>query len=66
MEKFDLVGSIIEYESGELSAENTLELFSKLIQSGQCWSLQGHYGRVASALIKDGWISQKGEILKRP
>ena len=63
-EKFDLVSSIMAYESGELEAENTLVLFAELIKTGQAWSLQGHYGRVAESLIDSGYISDTGDILK--
>jgi len=62
--KIDLVGLIMDYESGELKAENTLVLFAELIRTGQAWSLQGCYGRTASELIKQGYISEKGDILK--
>ena len=61
MNKIDM---IIAYESGELSNNDTLKLFAELIKTGQCWSLQGHYGRTASALIEDGSISKTGQILK--
>ena len=60
----DLTGAIIEYESGELSGDAILALFAELIKNGQAWSLQGHYGRTASALIEGGYISRSGEILK--
>ena len=59
-----LVDKIIAYENGELKAKDTLRLFANLIKSGQAWSLQGHYGRVASGLIEGGYISKKGKILK--
>lgn len=62
--KIDTIGLIIEYESGELSDAGILKLFSSLIQSGQCWSLQGHYGRTAKALIDGGYISTTGKILR--
>ena len=42
------------YESGKLNAEQTLEFFQELIDSGRVWKLQGHYGRVAMSLIKSG------------
>lgn len=58
----DIVGRIIDYEEGELSAEETLELFADLIKSGQVWSLQGSYGRMAAGLIEGGIISPDGEI----
>lgn len=57
------IGSIIAYESGELDDLGTLELFSEGIKSGQVWQLQGHYGRTASHLIENGFVSQEGEIL---
>lgn len=61
-ETFDLVGSIIDYETGNLSDDDTLALFAHLIASGQAWSLQGHYGRTATALIESGVISAKGVV----
>ena len=60
----DKVDMIIAYESGELDDNGTLELFSNLIKSGQAWSLQGHYGRTARAIIEAGYISKNGEILE--
>lgn len=60
----DFIDQIIAYESGELSNGETLELFAKLIKSGQCWTLQGHYSKTAAVLIEVGYISRQGEILK--
>jgi len=60
----DKVDMIIAYECGELDDNGTLELFSNLIKSGQAWSLQGHYGRTARAIIEAGYISKDGEILE--
>jgi hypothetical protein len=57
-----MVADIIEYEQGTLDDAGTLRLFSQLIESGDVWSLQGHYGRTASALISDGWLTRSGEI----
>lgn len=45
---------IIAYEQGELTEEETIEMFQELINSGLAWSLQGHYGRTANALIQSG------------
>ena len=50
------VGRIIAYESGELSDEETVELFQDLVDSGLAWQLQGHYGRTAAALIEAGLV----------
>jgi len=44
------------------SMEDQLEAWAFLIKTGQCWSLQGWYGRNASNLINNGIISKDGEI----
>ena len=62
--KLDLVGLIMAYESGELEAEKTLELFGELVRTGQAWALQGMNGRQATALIEAGYISKSGQVLK--
>ena len=56
---------IIDYENGQLSDAKTLELFGELIKTGLVWSLQGCYGRTASALIEDGLISKTGQITEK-
>lgn len=58
------VNMIVQYECGELNDNETLELFSDLIKTGQAWRLQGHYGRTARAIIDAGYISKDGEILE--
>lgn len=60
--KNNFIDLIIDYESGILSDKKMLELFSYLIKSGQAWTLQGHYGRTASALIDNDLISKNGQI----
>lgn len=49
------VDKIIAYENGEMSDEDTIELFQTLIDSGMAWTLQGHYGRTAMSLIEAGY-----------
>jgi len=55
----DLTSAIIEYESGQLSREQTIDLFQHLVDSGLAWSLQGHYGRTAAELLRRGVIKPK-------
>lgn len=49
-----MLNKIIAYELGELGDEEVFELFQELIDNGQTWILQGHYGRTAKALIETG------------
>jgi len=56
------LGMIMDYESGQLSDKETLRLFSDLIRNGMAWTLQGHYGRTAVALIDSGWLFKDGSI----
>lgn len=44
----------IDYESGLMSDEEIIAFFQSLIDSGMAWGLQGHYGRMATYLIKAG------------
>jgi hypothetical protein len=60
----DVVDLIIAWEGGEASDEQTLELFSHLIKTGEAWTLQGCYGRQAMAFIQAGYISKTGELLR--
>ena len=56
--------SIVEGFSGEENTEQEhLEAWAYLIKTGQCWSLQGWYGRSAASLIEAGIISKEGVIL---
>lgn len=54
---YDVAGAIIAYEQGDLSDEATIELFQHLVDIGMAWTLQGHYGRTARALIDAGLVS---------
>ena len=53
----DLVSKISEYEEGLLEDEEIINLFQTLVDTGMAWNLQGHYGRMASAMLEDGVIN---------
>lgn len=54
----DIIDQIIAYENGDLDFDGYLELFQTLVDNGLAWTLQGHYGRTAAALIDNGYITQ--------
>lgn len=53
-----VIDRIVQFEAGELSESETIELFQDLVNSGMAWSLQGSYGRIAEQFIRDGIIVQ--------
>lgn len=54
----DIVSAIIEFESGELDDTDVLDLFQHLVDTGMAWTLQGSYGRMATALLDEGLINR--------
>ena len=57
------IGQLGLYEDGELDESETVKLFQGLIDSGLIGHLQGHYGRTAHNLIKDGLCTPQGANL---
>lgn len=55
----DLVSKIIDYECGNLSDDGIINMFQELIDTGMAWTLQGHYGRTATALIEAGYCHKR-------
>jgi len=57
------VGTVVEYESGELTEEETIEFFQELVDTGLAWQLQGSYGRTAMDLLRDGYLETPSEVV---
>jgi hypothetical protein len=49
-----LIQDIIDYENGDMDWDRIVAMFQELINGGQAWTLQGHYGRTAKSLIDEG------------
>ena len=52
----DELDSIIAYEQGDFEDDEVIALFQRLVDSGLCWKLQGHYGRTAVFFINAGLV----------
>jgi len=48
------IGFIMDYEAGNLDAEDVIAGFQQMIDDGTVWKLQGSYGRTATYLINAG------------
>lgn len=62
-ETIDLVTRISDYELGELTEEQEVELFQELVTSGIVWHLQGSYQRKALSLLAGNRIDAPGAIV---
>ena len=51
----DSVSFIMEYEGGDMAPDDIVARFQDMIDSGLVWQLQGHYGRTANNLIRNGY-----------
>jgi hypothetical protein len=58
----NIVEDIMRFEDGEMDTqEEVIEFFQKLVDSGLAWSLQGSYGRMATHMIEQGYITPGSE-----
>lgn len=60
----DLVDQIMAYESGDMNADEEVDFFQRLIDSGAAWQLQGSYGSQAQAFIDAGLCHYAGNVRK--
>jgi len=57
------IDQIIDFENGELTQDEEIDLFAELIRTGTAWQLQGHYGRIAEAMIRNQLVDRQGNRL---
>lgn len=55
----DFIDRILRYETGQMSYDETIVFFQTLIDTGMAWTLQGHYGRMATDLIRARLVTRK-------
>jgi hypothetical protein len=53
----DIVEKIIKYECGEMCDDEVVDFFQELINTGIINQLQGSYGRMAVALVGNGYCT---------
>lgn len=53
------VNDIVDYESGDMDWDRLIDFFQGLVDTGDAWTLQGHYGRMAQSLIDEGYVEKK-------
>jgi hypothetical protein len=61
MDTINILSAIIDFESGELSDEDTVVLFQALVDQNLAFQMQGSYGRMARDLYEAGLISIDGK-----
>ncbi len=54
----DLAEKISAYEKNALDDSQVVELYQELYETGIVWELQGHYGRRAYLMLKEGTIEE--------
>lgn len=59
LKRYDVVGKLLDYEEGRLEQHEVVELFQHLVDTGIAWQLQGHYGRAATTMLREGLVVQK-------
>jgi hypothetical protein len=58
MERPD-IGELMDYEEGNLTLDETIDLFQRIYNCGMHYSLQGFYGRTLATLIERGLVKTR-------
>lgn len=51
-----LIDEIMRFEGEQMTREELIPFFQRLVDTGMAWRLQGTYGRTAHALLSQGLI----------
>ena len=63
MDSYTAISRAEGFYGGEnATEEEQIEAWQYLIDTGMCWSLQGFFGRTATALIEQGICHKKVEV----
>lgn len=52
-----MINDIVRFENDELTFDEIVDLFQRLVDTGMAWKLQGFYGRTAQGLIDSGLVT---------
>lgn len=53
------VDDMMDWEDGNMTPENEIKFFQKLVDNGMAWTLQGMYGRRAVELLNEGKLIKR-------
>ena len=59
---YDACAIVEGFAESDPTNEELIEAWAYLIKTGDCWNLQGFYGREATRLIQQGFVSKEGEV----
>jgi len=53
------VDDMMDWEDGNMTEENEIKFFQKLLDNGMAWTLQGMYGRRTVELLNEGYLIKR-------
>ena len=59
MDRLVSVDDMMDWEDGNMTEENEIKFFQKLLDNGMAWTLQGMYGRRTVELLNEGYLIKR-------